>query len=388
MSQDSDVEMTQEDVGQAEEEATAAEAAAQAELNSNEVRRALRETREEMQENRLDFVDPNSNLIEETLAKIENIFRLVTKPSDAVSEVNLVYEIAVLTRERIKNVHCAYRSFNNVEFMDKLKEYMISMSENNRSRSYADTQDENEPEEAEEEEEDDDESDSNDENDENRPEPKPKIKRRTNKRRSANTRTDYALTKQIIQKFGDEVMHYFRVLPRPRFLLGSLEKVDQSLGKTRKVRQQKARNKDPVEVVRTKIKELEANSKDNETNNTVSETERIYDILKKYYARSEGAAICLYTFMINPHSFSRTIENIFYISFLVKDGFAKIYLEDNLPVIVPIQKEFTNKNENQRTQQKKQTENIQSMISLTKPEWQEIIEVFEIETAIIKDAKK
>ena len=125
-------------------------------------------------------------------------------------------------------------------------------------------------------------------------------------------------------RFGDEVMHYFRVLPRPRFLLGSLEKVDQSLGKTRKVRQQKARNKDPVEVVRTKIKELEANSKDNETNNTVSETERIYDILKKYYARSEGAAICLYTFMINPHSFSRTIENIFYISFLVKDGFAKI----------------------------------------------------------------
>ena len=63
-------------------------------------------------------------------------------------------------------------------------------------------------------------------------------------------------------------------------------------------------------------------------------------------------------------------------------------MEDNLPVIVPIQKDFTNKNENQRTQQKKQTENIQSMISLTKPEWQEIIEVFEIETAIIKDAKK
>ena len=78
---------------------------------------------------------------------------------------------------------------------------MISMSENNRARSYAENQDENEPEEAEKvEEEDDDESDSNDENDENRPEPIPKIKRRTIKRRSANTRTDYALTKQIIQK--------------------------------------------------------------------------------------------------------------------------------------------------------------------------------------------
>jgi len=119
-------------------------------------------------------------------------------------------------------------------------------------------------------------------------------------------------------------MHYFRVLPRPRFLLGSLERAEQNIAKTRKVRQQKAKSKDQIEAVRTKIKELDPNSKDNETNNTVSETERIFDLLKKYYARAKSSPICLYTFMINPHSFSRTIENIFYISFLVKDGYAKI----------------------------------------------------------------
>ena len=39
--------------------------------------------------------------------------------------------------------------------------------------------------------------------------------------------------------------------------------------------------------------------------------------------------IPLYWFMINPDSFSRTIENIFYISFLVKDGYAKISIGED-----------------------------------------------------------
>jgi hypothetical protein len=50
---------------------------------------------------------------------------------------------------------------------------------------------------------------------------------------------------------------------------------------------------------------------------------------------------------------------------------------------MPIQKEFNKKNDNPKSQQKKSTENIQSMISLTKPEWKEIIEVFEIENVYI-----
>lgn len=70
-------------------------------------------------ENRLDYIDPKSDRIEKALDHIDNIFKSVTKPREAVSEASVLYEISVLAKERIKNVHCAFRSFNTAEFIDK-----------------------------------------------------------------------------------------------------------------------------------------------------------------------------------------------------------------------------------------------------------------------------
>jgi len=321
-----------------------------------QIRREYRQYREEMIENRMECIDPNSNLIENILEKVERTFKSVKKPREAVSDSNALYELAILGTERIKNLKCAFRSFNNIEFMEKLKVYIADHSPVNKKEPV-----------------------TNEEELSSEEEMIPSTRRSQSQK---NTSKKYILTQPIIARFGTNVMSYFRILPRPKLLLGSLEK-ELVLVKKQIVRQRRDKRND--ELVRTKIKELDVNSKDHEDNNTVSETERIYNILMKRFRKTKGEPFCFYEVLINPHSFSRTIENIFYVSFLIKDGFAKIFLdEDELPVIAPIENPTVK--QSQSADDKKI--NIQSMISLNKKQWKELIDVFEIDHAFISDPKR
>lgn len=51
-------------------------------------------------------------------------------------------------------------------------------------------------------------------------------------------------------------------------------------------------------------------------------------IVKIYSALCEHEKIAFFKFAIDPHSFSRTVENIFHISFLVKDSKAVLFYKD------------------------------------------------------------
>lgn len=49
---------------------------------------------------------------------------------------------------------------------------------------------------------------------------------------------------------------------------------------------------------------------------------------------SEEAAVSLFDFAINPYSFGQTVENLFYISFLIREGAAKVETDsDGLPLL-------------------------------------------------------
>ena len=47
------------------------------------------------------------------------------------------------------------------------------------------------------------------------------------------------------------------------------------------------------------------------------------------YKRCDESPICYFEFVIDPHDFSNTIQNMFHVAFLVKDGHASIYLGKN-----------------------------------------------------------
>lgn len=52
--------------------------------------------------------------------------------------------------------------------------------------------------------------------------------------------------------------------------------------------------------------------------------EYIHDCLRKEYKRRNKKPISFYEFVIDPTSFSNSVENIFYVSFLIKDGFVSL----------------------------------------------------------------
>lgn len=53
-----------------------------------------------------------------------------------------------------------------------------------------------------------------------------------------------------------------------------------------------------------------------------------------YISPDEEPAVSLFDFALNPHSFGQTVENLFYISFLIREGRVKVVVDENeLPLL-------------------------------------------------------
>jgi hypothetical protein len=72
------------------------------------------------------------------------------------------------------------------------------------------------------------------------------------------------------------------------------------------------------------LKENDIKRQENETTKNVR---IIYDIL------GENQPINFFRFIINPDSFGQTIENLFYLSFLIRDGKVSIDDESGQPIL-------------------------------------------------------
>lgn len=88
----------------------------------------------------------------------------------------------------------------------------------------------------------------------------------------------------------------------------------------------------PVEVMQDGSAETQNNS-----GTMTALVKGIYELLEKIFLSNplylEGG-LNLFKFVVNPDSFGQTVENIFYLSFLVKDGFVALTEDDNgLPVL-------------------------------------------------------
>ena len=88
--------------------------------------------------------------------------------------------------------------------------------------------------------------------------------------------------------------------------------------------------------------------------------------------------ICYFSFILDPTSFGATVENMFYSSFLIKEGKAKIFFkemdenDEQLPYIIPLKKRKDNEGTSNKMDSKKQL-----LMSISVEEWNRL-KVFRI----------
>nr|XP_044997537.1 non-structural maintenance of chromosomes element 4 homolog A [Jaculus jaculus] len=112
---------------------------------------------------------------------------------------------------------------------------------------------------------------------------------------------------------------------------------------------------------------------------TEKEVERILGLLQTYFREDPDTPMSFFDFVVDPHSFPRTVENIFHVSFIIRDGFARIRLDqDRLPVIEPV-----NINEESERIDHNSQIRSQGIIALSYHDWEEIVKTFEISEPVI-----
>ncbi|GAB5578843.1 non-structural maintenance of chromosomes element 4 homolog A isoform X1 [Prionailurus iriomotensis] len=112
---------------------------------------------------------------------------------------------------------------------------------------------------------------------------------------------------------------------------------------------------------------------------TEKEVERILGLLQTYFREDPDTPMSFFDFVVDPHSFPRTVENIFHVSFIIRDGFARIKLDqDRLPIIEPVNINEESEGIDQNTQIRNQ-----GIIALSYRDWEEIVKTFEISEPVI-----
>jgi len=148
----------------------------------------------------------------------------------------------------------------------------------------------------------------------------------------ANTVGDhFKLSRGNLVSLGERFSHVFPRAPTLKFVLGTL---NTEVGEVKERRKAAVGRREKVyAATKTAIVE-KSQASEAKTDKFVKITMKCLD---QQYSKNKKKPVCYFSFVIDPDSFGKTVENMFHVSFLVKQRQAILAIGENgLPTLEPV----------------------------------------------------
>ncbi|KZT67578.1 hypothetical protein DAEQUDRAFT_694011 [Daedalea quercina L-15889] len=181
---------------------------------------------------------------------------------------------------------------------------------------------------------------------------------------------DYSGEPLDYARIGRRTLAKSRRIPVMDFMLGplSIEQKKRAVAKRATLQKDEREKKKPQEITESDITRSE-----NETTKNVATLERI---LQQQVGKTN-----LFRLIINPNDFGQSVENLFYLSFLIRDGKCALEFEHGQPVIYVSEQPSE---EDYAAGLRKQ----QMVMEFDMATWRRAIEVFDIQEAMVPQRPK
>ncbi|OLL25565.1 Non-structural maintenance of chromosome element 4 [Neolecta irregularis DAH-3] len=176
----------------------------------------------------------------------------------------------------------------------------------------------------------------------------------------------------LFSKLGRLVMKHSSRAPTIDFLLGPLS-VEKKIRKTSQRQNYKRNNTSTIQPQELRNEDIK--KEDNTTNNNVMAIHRILE------AYPQDTGVNLWQFVINPESYSQTVENLFYSSFLVRENKAKLTERAGMFYLHYIPKP---KDDEEAAARKSKSHEYQQIVaSISMGDWKELVKLLNISKSVI-----
>ncbi|KAI9665166.1 MAG: nuclear protein [Alyxoria varia] len=354
-----------------------------------QVRKSLRDLEKKAQDSRSEWMDPSSNGLEAAVRKSTGIFKKVKQTADATMDSRFLVEAGDMAYRKSMMINSGADGATGIDIDEFVGKCISFMNEGGAQPATTTTQ----------------------------------SGTRRNRRTGATQLGNDSDDDEAGLSSGDALnwshLGRYACLPYnfrpalPSFLLGPLsvqkrqrKQISRRSAAERRAEQQSQNAKeavqagelDPAELARSKNKDSDLTSLCKKIHKRLGEVimegreacaelwheeiseEEEVEIRDRYHL-CDDVGVNLFRFAINPQSFGQSVENLFYISFLVRDGAAEVRIDDSgIPSLHIHDKTTTTNTETDKSNSKSSSstnaERRQSVFSLDFETWSDIIEVF------------